>query len=378
VRGVGIDFESPDAAYAALLDETRRHPVAAVIGADDFSSTLAARLARALKLPHNDPAAVLIARRKDLARRALHAGGVVVPAFFRVDLEARLADQADRVPYPCVLKPLALSASRGVIRLDHPRDFEPTCRRIEALLRGAASGDERRYLLAEQFIPGIEVAVEGLLTHGQLDILTVFDKPEPLDGPFFEESYYIAPSRLPTETLARVHTAVQSACIAYGLREGPVHAECRINAEGVWLLEVAARTIGGLCGRLLRFGTGYGLEELVLRHALRRPLDMTLRDDGVGVLMIPVTSGGILRRVEGVLDASKVEYIEDIVIQIREGHELVPWPEGSSYLGFIFARAPSPEHAEAALRKAHACLNVVTAPLWRGIAVDSALLQSPT
>ncbi len=207
--------------------------------------------------------------------------------------------------------------------------------------------------------------MEGLLTRGRLEILAIFDKPDPLDGPYFEETYYVTPSRLEATVQAAIQQQVQNACRAYGLREGPIHAECRVNEEGAWILEVAARTIGGLCGQLLRFGTGYSLEELVLAHAMARPLSKDLNREGAGVLMIPVPQAGILRRVEGVMAAQRVPYVEEVVIQVREGYELVPWPEGSSYLGFIFARAPTPEQAERALREAHSCLNIVVAPLWK-------------
>lgn len=220
-------------------------------------------------------------------------------------------------------------------------------------------------LLAEDFVPGVEVAVEGLLDDGELHVLAIFDKPEPLDGPYFEETYYVTPSRLAKSIQTRLRREIAQACRAYGLREGPIHAECRINSEGVWILEVATRTIGGLCGRLFRYGVGYGLEELVLAQALGHSLPVNVKRSGAGVLMIPVPQAGILRRVEGVMAAQRVPYIDEVVIQLREGYELVPWPEGSSYLGFIFARAPTPALAEAALRQAHRCLNIVVAPLWK-------------
>jgi biotin carboxylase len=369
VPGIQIDFADAPRALDTIASFARQTQVHAVLGTDDASMRLAARVAALLGLPHNSAEAVEFARRKDHARRRLRDAGVPVPDFLRIDLDADLDAQALRAPYPCVLKPLALSASRGVIRADGPADFAAACRRIAPLLRDAADPEERRTLLAEAFIPGFEVAVEGLLTGGQLEMLAIFDKPDPLDGPYFEETYYITPTRLGAERQQLLHDTVEAACAAYGLREGPVHAECRINADGVWMLEVAARTIGGLCGRLLTFGTGYGLEELVLRHALGLPLDTARRDGGAGVLMIPIPQGGIFRRVEGLRDAERVEFIEEIAIQIREGHELTPWPEGASYLGFMFARAPTAELAEAALRRAHACLRIVTAALWRASVV---------
>ena len=347
----------------------QRRPFAAVLGSDDASTEIAALAAAELGLPHNPTAAVHLARRKDLARDRLAQAGVPVPRHWRLELTRPLAAQTGDIRFPCVLKPVALAASRGVIRADNLDEFTQAAARIQVLLAraGLREAQERETILVEEFIPGFEVAVEGLLTHGQLEILTIFDKPDPLNGPYFEETYYITPSRLDAPTQRALRETISSACAAYGLREGPIHAECRINEQGVWILEVAARTIGGLCGRLLRFGTGSSLEELVLMHALGDRPELNSEAGGAGVLMIPIPQAGILRRVEGVLAAGKVLYIEEVVINVREGYELVPLPEGSSYLGFIFARAPSAAQAEAALRAAHACLRVVVMPLWKGV-----------
>lgn len=362
--GLHIDMRDTDTAVATILRAADKRPFGAILGTDDATSELAALVAARLALPHNPPSAMRYARRKDLGRERLARHGVTVPRHRRIDLRASLSPQAERSRFPCVLKPLSLSASRGVMRVDNVHEFLRACARIERLLHNE-DVQERDMLLAEDFIPGAEVAVEGLLEDGELRVLAIFDKPEPLDGPYFEETYYVTPSRLAKSIQACMRRQVAQACRAYGLREGPIHAECRINSEGIWILEVAARTIGGLCSRLFRYGVGYDLEELVLAQALRRSLPTNFEPSGAGVLMIPVPQAGILRRVEGVMAAQKVPYIDEVVIQLREGYELVPWPEGSSYLGFIFARAPTPARAEAALREAHGCLNIVVAPLWK-------------
>lgn len=368
VEGICVDFDLPERVLSVLVAEHARQPFRAVLPTDDTTTEIAAHLARAIGLPHNDAAAVSIARRKDHARARLHEHGVRAPAFRCIDLTQTLPPQAAEVTYPCVLKPLAMSASRGVIRANNAAEFVAACARISKILvRDAASEEERRFVLAENFIPGVEVALEGLLIQGTLTMLALFDKPDPLDGPFFEETYYITPSRHAPAIQDAIRRTVEAACRAYGLREGPVHAECRINENGAWILEVAPRTIGGLCGRLLRFGTGMNLEELVLAHALGLPIDLRQMDQSGGVLMIPVTTRGVLRRIEGTLAAEKIEFIEEVTIQMREGAELVPWPEGSAYLGFIFARAPTPQQAEAALRTAYACLTIITTPLWHGV-----------
>ena len=366
--GLHLDLGDMQASLQTILREAQRRPFAAVLGSDDASTELAARAAAELGLPHNPTAAVHLARRKDLARARLAQAGVPVPRYWRIDLTRPLTSQIEDIRYPCVLKPVALAASRGVIRADNLDELTQAAARIQVLLAGAGlrEAEEREAILVEEFIPGFEAAVEGLLTQGNLEILTIFDKPDPLDGPYFEETYYITPSRLDAPTQQVLRETITAACAAYGLREGPIHAECRINEQGVWILEVAARTIGGLCGRLLRFGTGTSLEELVLLHALGEHPEMNSETGGAGALMIPIPQAGILRRVEGVLAAGKVPYVDEVVIHVREGYELVPLPEGSSYLGFIFARAPSAAQAEAALRAAHACLRVVVMPLWKG------------
>jgi biotin carboxylase len=365
-RGLHVPLHNPEHALQAIVQEARHKPFAAIIGTDDSSSELAAFAARALGIPHNDPHSVRLARRKDLARQRLAAHSKVpVPGHVRIDLSRPLAGQISNIQFPCVAKPIALSASQGVIRADNPLELIQACQRIEKIIHHVREPQERRYLLVEDFVPGIEVAVEGLLSNGDLTILAIFDKPDPLNGPFFEETYYTTPSVLDAQTQANIQVTIGATCKAYGLREGPIHAECRINNEGVWIMEVAARTIGGLCGRLLRFGTGYSLEQLVIKHALGQSINLDPEGDAAGVLMIPIPKAGILRRVEGLLAAEKIAYIEEVNIQIREGYELAPLPEGSSYLGFIFARAPSAKLAEQALRQAHGCLNIVIAPLWK-------------
>lgn len=363
--GLHVDFRDSDGAVEIITQQAVANPCSGVIATDDATTELACRVASSLGLPCNEPDAVRVARRKDLARRCLAQAGLPVPAFRTIDLDRPLAPQLGGLIYPCVVKPLAMSASRGVIRADSREELVQAALRVERIVADEPDPVERRGLLVETFIPGFEVAVEGLLTAGNLEVLAIFDKPDPLDGPYFEETYYITPSRLGPVVQTGLRGCVETACRAYGLREGPVHAECRINRDGIWILELAARTIGGLCSRLFRFGVGYSLEELVLFHAIGAPRKPVGDAGGAGVLMIPIPKAGLLRRVEGVRAAAAVRYIEEVVIQVREGYELLPLPEGSSYLGFIFCRAPDPQSAEAALRRAHAELNVVIAPRWR-------------
>lgn len=365
-EGLHIDFSEPAAAIALLRAAHLSTPFSAVIGSDDHSVELASRVAQALGLPHNPPGAAAIARRKDKARACLQAAGVKVPAHFRIDLQKSLIEQASALSYPCVLKPLAMSASRGVIRVNDDTEFFRAAARIETILRETEHAEEGRYVLVEEYIEGIELAYEGMLDNGSLQQLALFDKPDALQGPYFEETYYITPSRHSGSLQQAVHATVAAACRAYGLRQGPVHAELRIDAAGdIWVMEVAARTIGGECARLVELATAQRLETLVIAQALGRDISRQDFNGGAGVLMIPIPEAGVLRRVEGTLDAQAVKGIEELVISVREGHELVPVPDGSSYLGFIYAVADDAQQAEQALRTAHAKLKIVTAPLFR-------------
>ena len=366
-QGLHLDFNDSHGALDVILEAARHKSFAAIIGTDDMTTELASLAARQLGLPHNEPDAVRIARRKDLARARLSEAGIPVPSHVRISLTKPLAGQLDGIEFPCVVKPLAMSASRGVIRSDTEDELRVACERVVPIVAEAPNPEERNNVLVEEFIPGFEVAVEAILTDGELDVLAVFDKPDLLNGPFFEETYFVTPSRLGPNVQREIRQRVAESCRAYGLRQGPVHAECRINEAGVWMLEIASRTIGGLCGRLFEYGLGSSLEELVLSHAVGAPLEFAGGQQAAGVLMLPTPKAGVLRRVEGVGAARAVTYVEEVTIQVRERYQLVPLPEGSTYLGFVFARAPRPAQVEAALRQAHAKLNVVIAPLWKGV-----------
>lgn len=366
-KGLHIQFADQDAAFQTIVEAAEAKPFAGVMGTDDSSLELASCVAGHFGLSHNPPSAVRLAGRKDLARECLLQAQVAVPAFKRILLNHEIEHQLADIDFPVVVKPVALSGSRGVIRANNTEGLRQALQRVKKLLAAETQleSELREQVLVEQYIPGQEVAVEGMLYQGQLQILTVFDKPDLLEGPFFEETYYITPSRHSKPILQQLQEMVQQACEAYGLVEGPVHAECRINERGVWILEVAARTIGGLCARLLTYGTGHSLEELVLAQAMGQPLTLNAERPASGVLMIPIPEAGVFKRVEGLLEAQRVEGIVDIDIQIREGYELVPLPEGASYLGFIFAQADTPDEVEAALRKAHALLKIIVSPLFQ-------------
>jgi len=318
-----------------------------VAAVGDGPAEAAAAAAEMLGVPFHPPAGARACRDKFLARELYQAAGMRTPWFFRTGFDTGPSAAAERATYPCVLKPLGLSASRGVIRADNAEEFVAAFRRISKI-------GERR-LQVEGYIPGREFAVEGLVTAGRFQPLAIFDKPDPLEGPFFEETIYVTPSRQAAAVQQELLETATQAVRALGLRHGPVHAELRHNAEGAWMLEMHARPIGGLCARALRFDNGTPLEELILRHAIGEDVSAAHLDGPAsGVMMIPIPKGGIYERVEGIGRASAVPGIEDAIVTASEGQRLVPLPEGSSYLGFLFARAASPDAVEAALRQSHA------------------------
>ena len=361
-----LDFTDAEGAARALADAVRGREPRAVLGTDDQTAVIAAHAARLLGLPQDPPEAVEGARNKRLSRERLRAAGVPVPRFHVLELGGPVPDG---LPFPCVVKPLVLSGSRGVIRANGPEELRRALDRIARLLRSpqvAVRRDaELSRVLIEEFLPGPEVALEGLLTRGELTVLALFDKPDPLDGPYFEETLYVTPSRHPALLQQAVGQAVAGAARALGLGHGPIHAELRLTPAGPRILEVAARSIGGLCGRALRFGMGVTLEELLLLHALGRAPALPRERAASGVLMLPIRRGGVLREVRGVDRARAVPGVDDVVVTAHPDEELVPLPEGASYLGFAFARGETPEEVESALRRAGSFIEPVLDPKLR-------------
>ena len=358
---VALDFSSVKGALERIRDFAAEYPIEAVVGVDDDTTVLAAQLAAALGLPHNPVEAVKAARYKDVMRLALsEAEGVLSPGFWLLSLDEDSTPFATRLAYPVVLKPLSLAASRGVIRADDVAGFIAAFDEIKAILAESDLQPDdpgASQILVEEFIPGAEVALEGLLIDGELTTLALFDKPDPLDGPYFEETIYVTPSRLPRATQVEIADAVQRASAALGLRTGPVHAEARLNERGAWIVEVAARSIGGLCSSTLRFGDETSLEEIILRQALRLDLGSLEREQlPAGVMMIPIAAAGVLREVGGLERARAVPGITSVDITIPCGERVEPLPRASRYLGFIFAQADTPADVERALRRAHSLL----------------------
>jgi biotin carboxylase len=362
-RALPVHFEAPDAAAGIVLEAQRGLPVDGILVLGDRPTIAAAYAARGLGIAHNHPASVEACRSKLRMREVMRDAGVPVPWFRSLKLDPLPEPALAGVSYPCVLKPLSLSASQGVVRANNREEFVSGAARLKRLLDSpeirAAREPHLDEMLVEGYLEGREVAVEALLTGGDLRALAIFDKPDPLEGPYFEESIYVTPSRLPDAEQRSVEASLLSAVRALGLSHGPVHAEFRVNARGVWPIEIAPRPIGGLCARALRFvltveSKFIGLEELLLRHALELPCsDAAREEEASGVMMIPVPQSGILEKVEGQEEATAVPGITGLEITARLHDFVAAWPEGSSYLGFLFARAVDAASAEKALRAAH-------------------------
>ncbi len=394
-RALPVHFESPEQAAHAVIEAFRAAPPDAVLAVGDRPSLAAACAARGLGILHNHPASVEACRSKLRTREVFREAGLLTPRFRSVPLHPVPDPALLGITYPCVLKPLSLSASQGVMRAANPGEFAAAASRLHRLLKSPEIRATREpnldQILVEQYIPGREVAVEGLLTDGALRILAIFDKPDPLEGPFFEETIYVTPSRFSDAEQHAIAECALGAVRALGLLHGPIHAEFRINERGVWPLEVAPRPIGGLCGRALRFALPgaaaeeetkpagspeslaaraaknaertISLEELLLRHALRLTGAGAYREASASaVMMIPVPQSGTLEEIAGQEAALRTPGITELSITARLHDYIQAWPEGSSYLGFLFARAATPAEAEAALRKAHAQLRFTLKP----------------
>jgi biotin carboxylase len=363
VMGTGaleVPLGDPEEAARVIVAHDDLAPIDAVIAVDDTGTLVAAEAAALLGLVHNPPGAVAAARHKLAMRTRLAAAEVPQPVFAPLPAGAgpdAVAAVVGAVGLPVVIKPTTLSASQGVLRADTIEEALSVAQRVRRIAT-AAGVDPGAPLLVERFAPGPEVALEGLMVSGQLRMLAVFDKPDPLDGPAFEETIYVTPSRLEAADLDAVVSAAAAATTALGLVAGPVHAEVRVHHGRAVVIEVAARTIGGLCSRTLSFAMGRTLEELVIAHALGLSLGATTALGASGVLMVPIPRAGTLVGVDGQADALAVPGVTDLQITIAPGRPVAPVPEGDRYLGFVFARDSTPARVERALRRAGALLDV--------------------
>jgi biotin carboxylase len=371
-NAIAAHFETPDLAAQSVLQAQSGQRLDGILALGDRPAATAAYVAKSLGILYNHPTSVEACRNKLRTREIFRVAGIPVPWFRNLHIDPIPEPSLAGVPYPCVLKPLSLSASQGVVRANNREEFLAGAARLKRLLESAEIRATREAhldaMIVEEYIPGVEVAVEALLTEGELRVLAIFDKPDPLEGPYFEETVYVTPSRLPQEHQQAIGKSLQAAVQALDLSHGPVHAEFRLNDRGIWPLEVAPRPIGGLCAQSLRFvlGGGHetiGLEELLLRHALGSSgSDAPRETQASGVMMIPVPHSGIFEKVEGQEAATKVPGITSLEVTARLHDFIAAWPEGSSYLGFLFARGATPAEVESALREGHARLHFTLTP----------------
>ena len=358
-----VDFNEPNAVIERVREMHQIVPFSAVLALDDSGAHIATQIAVMLALPHNSMTATHAARNKYAMRCALQHADIPLPWYACYHVDTPSAELLESIPFPCVIKPLELNGSRGVIRANNPQEFMVAHARVCRLLKEIYADSVHQRFLVESFIPGVEVALEAILDDGVLTPLALFDKPDPLDGPFFEETIYVTPSRLPTATQVEILRVSRIAARAIGLQMGPLHAELRINDTGVYVVEVAGRTIGGLCSQTLQFGSDESLEMLIVRQATGQLWARPQRNTHAGgVMMIPIPHSGILQRIDGIDAARCVPGIESIEITAPLHHMIRTLPEGESYLGFIFARADTPDAVEAALRVAHAQLTIHITP----------------
>ncbi len=364
---LALHFDRPEQAADTVLREIGRKPDA-VLAVDDSGVELAALLAERFGLPGNAADAVRRVRDKLEFRRLLAQRGFLCPRFHHLPSGTDPRTPLPALKFPVVVKARRLSASRGVIRANDAETLERAANWVRAIQFRADRDAAELGLVVEEFIPGREYALEGLLERGQLTTLTLFDKPDPLDGPYFEETLYVTPSRLPAALQTRIRQEIARVCRCAGLSEGPIHAEMRVNGQGIWILEVAARSIGGLCGRVLTHVIGMSLEELILRQAVAEPLAIAGEGGAAGVMMIPIPRRGIYHGLEGLAAAQSVPGVTEVSITAEPGQIIAPPPDAASYLGFIFARAARPADAEYALRTAHRLLHFDIRPEYPAMA----------
>ena len=350
-----LDFDDVAGSIEAIRRLAEDQPFSAVVAAEDEGTRVAAAVSAALKLPGNSLASVEACRCKDQFRLALADSETLSPWYRTYPIETDPEVVAQDLEFPCVVKPIELSASRGAVRAN---DAEELVGAFAVARRATEESGCRGPILVEGYIPGVEVALEGILVENELRTLAILDKPDPLVGPYFEETMFVTPSRLTPDVQRRIEKTVERVTGLVGLGEGPIHAELRVNEQGVWPIEVAPRTIGGLCARLFRYRTGTALEELVLLHALGRPLPCQPEGPASGVMMIPIPRAGILTSVDGVIAAERVPEVQEVSITAPLGRHIDVLPRGNRYLGFIFARADSPQTVERVLREAHSCLEI--------------------
>ncbi|MBS1256004.1 MAG: Alanine--anticapsin ligase [Deltaproteobacteria bacterium] len=355
--------------WTEKLDEisewSDRFNLMAVIGVDEESILLAAIFSQYLGIEHNSIESVMRTKNKLLMRFELKKARMNCPWFRSFSIEKLPDDIIEEINFPCVIKPTFLSASQGVLRVNNEQEFKEGFQILTDLLSQKKikkrGGEEANYIMVEEYIPGNEVSIEGIVSQGKLKILAIFDKPEPLEGPTFEETIFVTPTTLSGSMQSSLYETAQQAMETLGIVKGPVHIEVRINSNGNYILECASRSIGGMCSKILEFQGGMSLEELILRSSLGRNIEKSnLSDTAKGVMMMPIKNSGKLKEMRGVEEAISVDGITDLQITIKPGEMLDPLPKGDRYLGFLFAEGKNQEMVIKDLKNAWSKIEVVT------------------
>lgn len=347
-RYLQIDCSDPMTAAEAIATLGERVGIDGIVAADDAGVMVAAHANAILGLGGNSPEAAGSTRNKLDMRRRFDAAEVDQPRFAALVPGESASDLAAEVGFPVVIKPLDRSASQGVIRVDRADDAESVALRIREIVGQDAT------LLVESYVAGVEIALEGMITNGRFSVLAVFDKPDTRSGPYFPETIFVTPSRHPEGILEKAERVADEAVRALGLTHGPAHIELKVDDTRATVIEVAARSIGGLCSRSLNFGLmGTTLESLILRNAMGMDISRLHREAAAsGVLMIPTPGTGIVSTVNGVKETRSIDGITGLDLTITPGQNIAAPPEGDRYIGFVYARAKTPETVERALRKA--------------------------
>lgn len=364
-RAVAVRFHDEPGALVAIRTALPDGRLDGVLAVGDRPAVLAAVVADAWGLPWHSVAAARAARDKRRFRAVQQAAGLVVPR--TITVPAGSSAVPGGVQYPCVVKPLVLSGSRGVMRADDAEALRQAMARVSTILASPDVREQRddaaTQLLIEDYVEGHEFAVEGLMVRGVFHTLAIFDKPDPLVGPFFEETIYVTPTAATATYGAALSAAVAETARHVGLWHGPVHAECRVSAAGIFVLEAAARPIGGLCARAVRLAGGRPLEQVLMAHAVGGEVPAMSGEGASGVMMVPIPRAGVLRAWTGEAEARAVLGITDVVVSAVSGQVLQTLPEAASYLGFIFAEAADDHAVLTALTAAHAALHFTIAPM---------------
>lgn len=354
-RYLQIDCTDPARAADSIVRLGDNAPIDGVVAADDAGVVVAALTASRLGLRANSPDAAAATRDKAKQRALMAAAEVPQPRFGLVGPEDDAEVVAWSVGYPLVVKPLDRAAGQGVIRVDHPEDLQTALERVRAIVGSTVP------LLVEELMRGFEVALEGIVRDGELTTLALFDKPDAVEGPFFPETLLITPSRLEGPAQDECRRVAGLALDSIGITHGPVHVEMKVDGRSVRVIEVAARSIGGLCSKSLNFGLmGTTLETLILRNAIGMDKPELHRERvASGVLMIPIPESGTFVEIDGLEAVSQIEHISAIDITATSGARVEPPPEGDRYIGFVFARAATAQLVETALREAMGTMEVV-------------------